>query len=183
MAEPDLTQDQIDDAARRLRGLEAIKDLPEAFATTVGPGGTNVAASIAFRIGLARAMIGNPSVLIVQEPPEPTDETEAHAIDAALQQLRSGRTLIVVPSRLATLRAADRVFLIHQGRLHAEGTHTELLQANALYRHLNYVLFTPFREVMPCGPNDVALSDPAIEPADFDRSLGGWGNGKSGTCT
>ncbi len=149
-----LEQDQIDDAARLCQVLEAIKDFPDGFATTVGPGGTNVAASVAFRIGLARAAIGNPSVLIVQEPQVADDETEAPLIDAALQQLRSGRTLIVVPSRLATLRAAERVFLIHQGRLHAEGPHTELLQANALYRHLNYVLFTPFREVMPCGPND-----------------------------
>ena len=100
-------------------------------------------------------MIGNPSVLIVQEPPEPADEIEARMIEAALQQVRSGRTLIVIPSRLAMLRAAERVFLIHQGRLHAEGTHTELLHANALYRHLNYVLFTPFRDIMPCGPNEV----------------------------
>jgi ABC-type multidrug transport system fused ATPase/permease subunit len=114
-----------------------------------------VAAATAFRIGLARAMIGNPAVLIVQEPPEPVEDQETQAIDAALQQVRVGRTLVVIPSRLAMLRAADRVFLIHQGRLHAAGTHTELLQANALYRHLNYVLFTPFRDVMPCGPNEV----------------------------
>jgi subfamily B ATP-binding cassette protein MsbA len=150
-----LTQDQIDATARRCEVYEAIKDLPEAFATAVGPGGTNVAAATAFRIGLARAMIGNPAVLIVQEPPEPVEDQETQAIDAALQQVRVGRTLVVIPSRLAMLRAADRVFLIHQGRLHAAGTHTELLQANALYRHLNYVLFTPFRDVMPCGPNDV----------------------------
>lgn len=150
-----LTQDQIDDTARRCEVYGAIKDLPEAFATAVGPGGTNLPAATAFRIGLARAMIVDPSVVIVQEPPEPADEKEAQAIDVALQQVRTGRTLIVIPSRLATLRAADHVFLIHQGRLHAEGTHTELLQADALYRHLNYVLFTPFRDVMPCGPNDV----------------------------
>jgi ABC-type multidrug transport system fused ATPase/permease subunit len=149
-----LTPDQIDDAAHRCEVYEAIKSLPEAFATAVGPGGTNVPASLAFRIGLARATIGNPSVLIVREPPEPLEEKEAQVIDAALQHVRTGRTLVIIPSRLATLRAADRVFLIHQGRLQAEGTHTELLQANALYRHLNYVLFTPFRDVMPCGSND-----------------------------
>lgn len=150
---PGLTQDQVEDAARRCQVLEAIKNLPDSFATTVGPGGTSIPAGIAFRIGLTRAVIGEPSVLIVQEPPLPADDAEAQAMDAILQQLRAGRSLIVVPSRLATLRAAERVFLIHQGRLYAEGTHTELLHADALYRHLNYVLFTPFREVMPCGPN------------------------------
>jgi len=154
-ARPDVSQDQIDDAARLCQVLDSIKDLRDGFATMVGPGGTSVPAAVAFRIGLARAAIGNPSVLIVQEPQAAADETEAQTIDTALQQLRGGRTLIVIPSRLATLRAAERVFLIHQGRLHAEGTHTELLQANALYRHLNYVLFTPFREITPCGPNDV----------------------------
>jgi len=149
-----LTQDQIDDAARLCQVLEAIKSFPDSFQTAVGPGGTSVAAGIAFRIGLARAAVGDPSVLIVQEPPLPAEDAEAQTIDAVLRQLRGGRTLIIVPSRLTTLRAAERIFLIHQGRLHAEGTHTELLHANALYRHLNYVLFTPFREIMPCGPND-----------------------------
>lgn len=153
-ARPGVSQDQIDDAARLCQVLEAIKDLRDGFATTVGPGGTSVPVSVAFRIGLARAAISNPSVLIVQEPLVAADEAEAQTIDTALQQLRGGRTVIVIPSRLATLRAAERVFLIHQGQLHAEGTHTELLQTNALYRHLNYVLFTPFREIVPCGPND-----------------------------
>jgi ABC-type multidrug transport system fused ATPase/permease subunit len=151
-----LSQDQIEDTARLCQVLEAIKDLPDGFATTVGPGGTSVAASVAFRIGLARAAIGNPSLLIVQEPPATADENEAQTLDAAWHPLRGGRTLIVVPSRLATLRAVDRIVLIHQGRLHGEGAHTELLHANALYRHLNYVLFTPFREITPCGPNGQA---------------------------
>jgi ABC-type transport system involved in Fe-S cluster assembly fused permease/ATPase subunit len=74
-------------------------------------------------------------------------------IDAALTQARAGRTVIVLPSRLATLRSADRVFLFHQGKLHGEGKHTELLKENALYRHLNYILFTPFRDVVPCEQN------------------------------
>ena len=148
------TQDRIDEAARRCAVFETIKNLPEGFATVVGPGGMNLPASTAFRIGLTRAMAGNPSVVIVQEPPETADEEEWRAIDAALQQVRAERTLIMIPSRLAMLRAAERVFLIHQGRLQAEGTHTELLHANALYRHLNYLLFTPFRDVVPCGTNN-----------------------------
>lgn len=150
----DLSSDQIDDAARQCEAYEAIRDLPEAFATAVGPRGTNIPASLAFRIGLARAVVGNPSVLILQEPPEPAEEKSAQAIEAALERIRTGRTVVVIPSRLATLRAADRVLLIHQGRLQAAGTHTELLQGNALYRHLNYVLFTPFRDVAPCSPHE-----------------------------
>jgi ATP-binding cassette subfamily B protein len=149
------TQDQIDEAARRCEVYETVKRLPEAFATVVGPAGTNLPSSTAFRLGLARAVAGNPSVVIVQEPPETPDEEESLAIAAALQRVRAERTLIVIPANLAMLRGVERVLLIHQGRLHAEGTHTELLHANALYRHLNYILFTPFRDVVPCGPNDV----------------------------
>ena len=148
------TQDRVDDAARQCEVFEAVKSLPEAFATFVGPAGTCIPATTAFRLGLARATVGNPSVLIVQEPPETTDEGETRAIHEALQRVRADRTLIVIPARLAMLRAMERIFLIHQGRLHAEGTHTELLQGNALYRHLNYILFTPFRDVLPCGPNN-----------------------------
>jgi len=148
-------QDQIDEAARRCEVFETVKRLPDAFTTVVGPAGTNLPASTAFRLGLTRALVGNPSVVIVQEPPETADEEESRAIDTALQRVRAERTLIVIPSRLTMLRAVERVFLIHQGRLHAEGTHAELLHANALYRHLNYILFTPFRDVLPCGQNDV----------------------------
>lgn len=148
------TQDQIDEAARQCAVLETIKSLPEGFATLVGPGGMNLPVSTAFRLGLARAMLGDPSVVIVQEPPETADEEELRAVDAALQRIRAERTLILIPSRLAALRAVERVYLIHQGQLQAEGTHTELLHAEALYRHLNYLLFTPFRDVSPCGANN-----------------------------
>jgi subfamily B ATP-binding cassette protein MsbA len=148
------TQDQIDEAARQCAVLETIKSLPEGFATLVGPGGMNLPVSTAFRLGLARAMLGDPSVVIVQEPPETADEEELRAVDAALQRIRAERTLILIPSRLVALRAVERVYLIHQGQLQAEGTHTELLHAEALYRHLNYLLFTPFRDVSPCGANN-----------------------------
>lgn len=151
-----LSQDQIEDTARLCQVLEAIKELPDGFATIVGPGGTNIAAAVAFRIGLVRAALGDPSVLIVQEPPAMTDEGEAQMLDTAWQSLGKGRTLIVIPARLATLRTAERILLIHQGRLHGDGAHTDLLQANALYRHLNYVLFSPLRDIMPCGPNKTA---------------------------
>ncbi len=149
------TPERIDEAARECDVLDSIKSLPAAFETIVGPGGTYLPAPQAFRLGLARAILLKPSVLVIQEPPEADDEEDKRAVDAVIQRLGAGRTLIVIPSRLTTLRAMERIFLIHQGRLHAEGTHAELLHANALYRHLNYILFTPFRDVVPC-PWDAA---------------------------
>jgi ABC-type multidrug transport system fused ATPase/permease subunit len=147
---------QIERAAEICRVLDAVQNLPQALLTTVGPGGRDVAPSIAFRIGLARAVLGNPSLIIIEEPRgDLSDETIA-TLEAAMGQARTGRTVILLPSRLASLRAADRIFLFHQGRLHAEGKHAELLKQNALYRHLNYVLFTPFRDVVPCDQDHEA---------------------------
>ena len=71
-------------------------------------------------------------------------------IDAAIKQIRPNRTLLVLPARLETLRNADEVFVFHEGQLRTHGQHAELLKEDALYRHLNYVLFGPFRNVIPC---------------------------------
>jgi ABC-type multidrug transport system fused ATPase/permease subunit len=147
------SQDQLEQAAQLCGVLDAVQNLPHGFQTTVGPRGRSLSTLVAFRIGLARALLGSPSVVIVEEPRGSWDEATAAALDRTFQQIRTGRTLIVLPARLATLRAADRVHLFHQGSLRTSGTHAELLQQDALYRHLNYVLFNPFRDVKPCEPS------------------------------
>ena len=95
---------------------------------------------------MARAAIREPAVIVVEEPSEEFDAATATAIDEALREVAVGRTLIVLPGRLATLRSMDRNYLFHEGKLHAQGTHAELLQASELYRHLTYVRFNPFRD-------------------------------------
>jgi ABC-type multidrug transport system fused ATPase/permease subunit len=150
--------EDISAAAETCHVLDAIQNFPQGLLTTVGPGGRDLEDSISFRIGLARAVVGNPSLIIVEEPEAAESEEHAQTIDAAITQAREGRTMILLPKRLHTLRKADRIFLFHQGRLQAEGKHAELLKQNALYRHLNYVMFTPFRDVTPCEQNHASPS-------------------------
>jgi ATP-binding cassette subfamily B protein len=144
---PGYTQADIERAADLCQVSELVRDLPQGFQTTIGSRGRTIAPSAAFQIGLARAVLGGPSLIVVDEPTEPQDEESGRAIDAALEQVRTNHTLIVFASRLSTLRAADRVYLFHQGKLQAQATHTELLQQDALYRHLNYLLSHPFRDL------------------------------------
>jgi ABC-type multidrug transport system fused ATPase/permease subunit len=103
-------------------------------------------ASQAFRIGLARALVREPSLIVLAEPEGAIDAASAGEIDDALRKITESATLIILPRRVETIRAADRVYLFHDGKLHAEGTHTELIGQSELYRHVIYLRFNPFRD-------------------------------------
>lgn len=146
-------QQQIEQAAAQSQVLDSIQPLPHGFHTTIGPRGRTVGPAMAFGIGLARALLAQPSLLIVEEPQDLDDQQAQHRLDLALQAAAQGRALIVLACRLPTLRSANRVYLFHEGRLQAEGDHSELLQKDALYRHLNYLWFNPYRNAaVQAGP-------------------------------
>ncbi len=138
---------EITDAAKKARAHNFIMDLPGGFAMTIGNQHAKLKVGEAFRIGLARALLRKPSLLVIDEPDEGMDEASAEHLDEALRLASADHTLIILPGRLATLRSVDRVLLIHEGKLHADGTHADLLQSNQLYRHLNYVRFHAFRNI------------------------------------
>ena len=135
---------QITDAAKRAGAYDFIQQLPQGFSTIVGDQGERLGPLDVFRISLSRAVLRDPSLLLIEEP-DGDDEESVKLIDETLTDIASGRTLIYFPNRLATLRSLDRVFLFHEGRLCAAGHHTELIQSSDLYRHLNYVRFNPYR--------------------------------------
>lgn len=137
---------QIADAVRQAEAEDIVRSLPEGLATRLGNRDGRLNADQAFRLGLARALLREPSVLVVQEPASVADEAAGQQIDAALRHAAQGRTLVVLASRLATLRWADGIFLFDAGRLQAQGKHADLLQSSELYRHLNYIRFNPFRD-------------------------------------
>ncbi len=140
-------QEHIEQAAKLTGVLDAVQQLPQNFQATIGPYGRTVSRMAAFQIGLARAILADPLLIIIEEPPQPLDENEEAQIDAAVRQAVAKRTAIVLASRLPTLREANSVYLIHEGKLHGQATHAELLKENELYRHLNYLLFNPFRDL------------------------------------
>jgi ATP-binding cassette, subfamily B, bacterial len=140
----DLSMVQIHEAAKRAQAIDFILDLPDGFETIVGDQGIRLEPSQAFRIALARGVAGDPQLMIIEEPNGSVSEADAGTLDTALQAVSEGRTTLVIPSRLATLRSSDLILLLHDGKLLAHGKHPELLQSSELYRHLNYLRFNPY---------------------------------------
>jgi ABC-type multidrug transport system fused ATPase/permease subunit len=138
---------QVTDAAKQARANNFVVDLPRGFSTKVGGDGLPLDVSQSFRIGLARALLRNPSVLIVEEPPDIFDADTSTLLDEALRLAAQDRTMIVLPAKLESLRQADQVVLLHEGKVLATGPHDQLLRSCELYRHLNYVRFHAFRHI------------------------------------
>jgi ATP-binding cassette, subfamily B, bacterial len=152
---PGFTLEHLEPLAARCRILDFVQQSPHGFHTTIGPLGRAIDPAIAFRIGLARALAAEPSLIVIQEPLEPRDEDARHQLDLAMAAAATtGRTSILLASRLSTLRSADRVFVFYQGRLHGQGAHAELLKQDALYRHLNYLWFNPYTGIGNASPPD-----------------------------
>ncbi|GIW95946.1 MAG: hypothetical protein KatS3mg110_3987 [Pirellulaceae bacterium] len=145
--ESSFSTDQIHDAAKKSQIIDVVLTLPDNFETIIGKHGHQLNVWQEFRVALARALIRNPSVLVVEEPLVPPPEADQQAVELALQNAAAGRTLILVSRRLPALRSADTVMLFHQGRLVGQGKHAELLQQSDLYRHLNYMWFNPFPDI------------------------------------
>jgi ABC-type multidrug transport system fused ATPase/permease subunit len=137
---------QIIEAAKRVHAYDFIQRLPQGFFTVVGEHGMRLNNSQQVRIGLARALLRDPALVILEEPPDEMDVPTAELFDQAVHEVAERRTLVILPSRLSTLRHVDRILLFHEGKLLDEGTHSELLQRSDLYRHLIYLRFNAFRD-------------------------------------
>jgi ATP-binding cassette subfamily B protein len=98
------------------------------------------------RIGLARALLRDPTLVVLEEPPDEMDGPTAELFDQAVAEVGRNRTLIVLPSRLVTLRSLERVYVLHEGKLVDQGTHADLLKTSDLYRHIIYLKFNVFRD-------------------------------------
>lgn len=140
------TQLQITEAAKRARAYDFVQRLPQGFSTVVGEHGMRLTNSQQLRLGVARALLRDPTLVILEEPPDEMDNPTAELLDQAIEELADKRTLVVLPTRLITLRKLDRVYLFHDGKLVDEGSHNELLQRSDLYRHLIYQRFNMFRD-------------------------------------
>jgi ABC-type multidrug transport system fused ATPase/permease subunit len=146
-ADQEISLDEIVDVTKQLGIYDDLQNLPDGFNTVVTTGDARLSATLEFGIGLSRALVRCPAVAILEEPPRDPQGTADELPTRGLRQLAlSGSLVIVLPRRLSSLRAADRVLLLHQGKLAVEGTHQALLESNDLYRHLNYLLFNPYRK-------------------------------------
>lgn len=129
---------QIFEAAKLVHAHHFIQRLPYGYETRVGDLGHSLDPGQQFRLALARAILRDPALLIIEEPKETLDDKTKKLLDDAYSRILVDRTVIFFPRRLSTLKATDRVFVIQGGQLVAQGDHRDLLRDDESYRHLYY---------------------------------------------
>ncbi len=138
---PDATEAEMIAAAKKACCHDFIQALPNGYDTIVGEGGGTLSGGEKQRISIARAILKNAPIIILDEATASIDPENEHLIQAAISELTRGKTIITIAHRLATIQHADQILVVDDGRIAEAGTHAELMQKNGLYRQ-----FTEIRE-------------------------------------
>jgi ATP-binding cassette, subfamily B, bacterial MsbA len=138
---PDATGEEVVEAAKAAFAHDFIMDMPQGYETMIGERGVRVSGGQKQRITIARAIIRNPSILILDEATSSLDTESEHQVQKALEVLMQGRTTIVIAHRLSTIQNASRIVVMSAGSIIQEGTHEELLARGGLYQELYSMQF------------------------------------------
>jgi ATP-binding cassette subfamily B protein len=156
---PDATDEQVEASARAAQADEFIGELPEGYHTRVGERGIKLSGGQRQRIAIARALLIDPRILVMDDSTSSVDSATEAAIRAQLDRLMEGRTTFIVAQRLSTAKRADLVLVMDGGRLADAGTHAELLDRSCLYAEI--------------AASQLVSTEPLAEPAPADMPEGG----------
>ncbi len=133
---PEATEEELEDAAKAANAHDFITEFPNGYATVVGERGVKLSGGQRQRIAIARALLKNPKILILDEATSSLDSESEALVQAALDTLMQGRTVFVIAHRLSTIRNADRILVLERGQIIQSGTHAALMAQGGLYRDL-----------------------------------------------
>jgi ATP-binding cassette subfamily B protein len=142
---PEASDEEIRRAAETAAARDFIEALPEGFASELGEKGVRLSGGQRQRIAIARAILRNPAILLLDEATSALDAESERAVQVALDRVMKGRTTLIIAHRLATVLKADRIVVMDEGRIVAEGRHAELVQRNDLYARLAKLQFDAAR--------------------------------------
>jgi ATP-binding cassette subfamily B protein/subfamily B ATP-binding cassette protein MsbA len=139
---PEATHEEIRDAAIAANAHDFISRLADGYNTILGEGGATLSGGERQRVAIARALLKDAPLLILDEPTSALDAETEHLVFGALDRLMEGRTAIVIAHRLSTVRRADKIVVLDEGRIVETGTHGQLIKVNGLYRYLTELFDT-----------------------------------------
>jgi ATP-binding cassette, subfamily B, bacterial len=132
-ARPDATVAELDEACRRARIADMMAELPDGYDTMVGERGYRLSGGEKQRLAIARLLLKNPAIMILDEATSHLDNENEAAVQDALDAALDGRTALVIAHRLSTIRNADRIVVIDDGRVVEQGTHDQLIALDGAY--------------------------------------------------
>ncbi|HTE61134.1 MAG TPA: ABC transporter ATP-binding protein [Solirubrobacteraceae bacterium] len=152
--QPEATREEVERAAERAQAAEFIAELPAGYDTRIGERGLTLSGGQRQRIAIARALLSDPRILILDDATSSVDASTEQAIKEALREVMAGRTTFVIAHRLSTIALADDIVVLEDGRIAARGSHAELLERSELYA-----------EIAAKGlPDQVFLTRKPVEP-------------------
>ncbi len=135
-ARPDASREDVVRAAERAQAAGFVAELPDGYDTRVGERGLTLSGGQRQRLAIARALLADPRILVLDDATSSVDATTEQAIKAALREIMAGRTTFVIAHRLSTIALADEIVVLEGGRIAARGTHDELLEESPLYAEI-----------------------------------------------
>ena len=135
-ARPEASREEVERAALAAQAADFIERLPEGYDTMVGERGLTLSGGQRQRLAIARAILADPRILILDDATSSVDASTEQSIKLALREVMQGRTTFVIAHRLSTIALADEIIVLEDGRVGSQGTHDELLERSELYREI-----------------------------------------------